>query len=82
MFRTFIAIIIIVILAVAAGSIMLRANRPSLLPPIPEVPNTPATSTNHACTMQAMQCSDGTWISASGPNCQFVCPAPAATSTR
>jgi hypothetical protein len=26
------------------------------------------------CTMDAMQCPDGSWVGRSGPNCQFVCP--------
>jgi hypothetical protein len=26
------------------------------------------------CTTDAMQCSDGSWVGRSGPNCQFVCP--------
>jgi len=25
------------------------------------------------CTMDAMQCPDGTWVGRSGPNCEFVC---------
>jgi hypothetical protein len=27
------------------------------------------------CTMDAMQCADGSWVGRSGPNCEFVCPA-------
>lgn len=26
------------------------------------------------CTADAMECSDGSWVGRSGPNCQFVCP--------
>lgn len=26
------------------------------------------------CTMDAMQCPDGSYVGRSGPNCQFVCP--------
>lgn len=26
------------------------------------------------CTMDAMQCPDGSWVGRSGPKCQFVCP--------
>lgn len=26
------------------------------------------------CTMDAMQCSDGSWVGRTGPNCEFVCP--------
>jgi len=32
-----------------------------------------------ACTQEAMQCPDGSWVGRTGPNCMFVCPA--ATST-
>ena len=27
------------------------------------------------CTMDAMQCADGSWVGRSGPNCEFACPA-------
>ncbi len=27
-----------------------------------------------ACTMDAMQCSNGSWVGRSGPDCRFVCP--------
>jgi len=27
-----------------------------------------------ACTADARQCPDGSWVGRSGPNCQFVCP--------
>lgn len=33
------------------------------------------------CTMDAKECPDGSWVGRSGPNCQFVCPIPASTST-
>ncbi|MCR4279454.1 MAG: hypothetical protein NUV78_01810 [Candidatus Zambryskibacteria bacterium] len=26
------------------------------------------------CTMDALQCSDGSWVGRTGPNCEFVCP--------
>lgn len=26
------------------------------------------------CTMDAKQCSDGSWVGRTGPNCEFVCP--------
>lgn len=34
-----------------------------------------------ACTADAMQCPDGSWVGRSGPNCQFVCPAATSTGT-
>ncbi|HVU75555.1 MAG TPA: IPT/TIG domain-containing protein, partial [Candidatus Paceibacterota bacterium] len=33
------------------------------------------------CTMEAMQCPDGSWVGRSGPHCEFVCPGAPATST-
>lgn len=32
-----------------------------------------AASAQTMCTMDAMQCPDGTWVGRSGPNCEFVC---------
>lgn len=29
-----------------------------------------------ACTADAMQCPDGSWVGRSGPKCEFVCPSP------
>lgn len=26
------------------------------------------------CTLDAMQCPDGSWVGRSGPNCEFMCP--------
>jgi len=35
-----------------------------------------------ACTADAMQCPNGSWIGRSGPDCQFVCPIiPTSTGT-
>ena len=34
-----------------------------------------------ACTQEAMECPDGTWVGRSGPNCEFVCPVGAASTT-
>jgi hypothetical protein len=31
-------------------------------------------SETYACTADAMQCPNGTWVGRTGPNCQFVCP--------
>jgi hypothetical protein len=33
------------------------------------------------CTQDALECPDGSWVGRSGPNCQFVCPIPHASST-
>lgn len=34
----------------------------------------PAAYGQTMCTMDAMQCPDGSWTGRSGPNCEFVCP--------
>lgn len=34
------------------------------------------------CTMDAMQCPDGSWVGRTGPNCEFVCPTSAQQSVR
>lgn len=34
-----------------------------------------------ACTMEAMQCPDGSWVGRSGPTCEFVCPAATSSNS-
>lgn len=34
----------------------------------------PEASQPVACTKDAMQCPDGSYVGRSGPSCQFVCP--------
>jgi len=36
---------------------------------------------NVACTADAKQCSDGSYVGRSGPNCEFVCPTVTSIST-
>ena len=43
-----------------------------------------STTTQHApgpvaCTMEAMQCPDGSYVGRTGPNCEFVCPTATTT---
>jgi hypothetical protein len=63
--------------AVIAGGLSLwfapRVQAPVELPPAPEVPGI-------MCTMDAMQCPDGSYVGRTGPHCEFVCPV-VATST-
>ena len=33
------------------------------------------------CTLDAMQCPDGSWVGRTGPNCQFVCPSASSTTS-
>lgn len=46
------------------------------LPSVTDEPNKPV-----ACTEEAMQCSDGSYVGRTGPNCEFVCPTTTTTST-
>jgi hypothetical protein len=34
----------------------------------------PSADNQVMCTMDAMQCADGSWVGRSGPNCEFACP--------
>ncbi len=59
-------------------------SNPRCLPPEPAegwCPNSSITPvvTQRACTSDAMQCPDGSWVGRSGPNCEFVCPKPTCT---
>lgn len=45
--------------------------------PVAEAPTATSTATSSgevACTMDAMQCPDGSYVGRSGANCEFVCP--------
>ncbi len=46
--------------------------------PVAEAPvdTTATTTAKVACPADAMQCPDGLFVGRSGPNCEFVCPAP------
>ena len=68
---------IIIGFAVVFGIIAAVVNRltPVAEAPIDEVPM--ATTTEEVvCTLDAMQCPDGSYVGRSGPNCEFVCPPP------
>src|SRR6266550_8441081 len=60
-----IALIILVI--IAAGAWKLK-----------DVNIAPATD-GVACTADAMQCPDGSYVGRTGPNCEFVCPTASST---
>ena len=32
-----------------------------------------------ACTADAMQCPDGSWVGRTGPHCEFICPTASST---
>jgi hypothetical protein len=69
-----ILIILIVVVVIALGGLTLyyAAQRPSTPPPSQAVkpPEGPK-----ACTQEAKQCPDGSYVSRTGPNCEFAaCP--------
>ncbi|MBP6924461.1 MAG: hypothetical protein KBB78_02745 [Candidatus Pacebacteria bacterium] len=66
---------IIIGFALLFGVIASVVNR---LTPIVEAPvqeiSMATTTEEIACTLDAMQCPDGSYVGRSGPNCEFVCP--------
>jgi hypothetical protein len=60
--------VVVGIIAVGASYLTPRVEAPSTAAPIVENPEMVA------CTMDAMQCPDGSYIGRTGPNCEFVCP--------
>jgi hypothetical protein len=65
------SIIIIAMLIALGGYVYLQGS----LPPVVSEP-----LERVACTMDAMQCPDGSYVGRTGANCEFVCP-DIATST-
>ncbi len=63
-------VIIIILLAVGGGVYIYTYNKAEAPINIPEEKsNIPV-----VCTMDAMECPDGSWVGRTGPNCEFVCP--------
>lgn len=59
--------IIVVVVVILAGAMYIRSQR-SL------EAQTPDEDEMVFCTMDAMQCPDGSYVGRTGPNCEFVCP--------
>lgn len=60
-------ILISLAVLVAAVSVYYAGTRKNITPPVPVTPK--------ACTEEAKQCSDGSYVGRSGPNCEFSpCP--------
>ena len=69
---------IVIGVAVFIGLVAALSGKFSPMAEGPMATSTPiATSTNEGvvCTMDAMQCPDGSYVGRSGPKCEFVCPA-------
>jgi hypothetical protein len=64
---TIVAVLVVLIAIVAAWYAL-------GLPPMQHAHPAPA---GVACTLEAMQCPDGSYVGRTGPNCEFVCPTTA-----
>ena len=72
--NTWLRTMIIIIIAITASVFIWEVNK---LNPIPEVnlPSPKQKIGKTACTMEAKLCPDGSYVSRSGPNCEFApCP--------
>jgi len=70
-------VIIIIIIAVAGGAFYLSRNNdqwPTPTTPIEEVNPTSPEDEMVACTADAQECPDGSFVGRTGPTCEFVCP--------
>lgn len=65
-------IAVAVILGGVSVFLATTAEAPTEAPVIPEAPIGEGETT--MCTMDAMECPDGTYVGRTGPDCQFVCP--------
>lgn len=66
------AIYILLAIAVAAALFSTFFSRTS--PSVPGSATTTPDVEGIACTMDALQCPDGSYVGRTGPNCEFVCP--------
>ena len=66
MSKTIVALIIVLLVGLGLFALTKKATAPEQV----------------ACTMEAMQCPDGSYVGRSGPKCEFApCPTPTATTT-
>lgn len=65
---------IIIGVAVVLGVLATLLNRMTPVAEAPTATSTATTTGEVACTMDAMQCPDGSYVGRTGPNCEFVCP--------
>lgn len=67
----------IIAVAITAGIISALTNYFTKVAEAPgDTVPTATTTPEAACASDAMQCPDGLFVGRSGPNCEFVCPAP------
>jgi hypothetical protein len=56
-----------------AACMQANQSKPGTQAETPTVTNPPADN-QVACTLDVMQCADGSWVGRSGQNCEFACP--------
>lgn len=61
------ALVAVVFILVGAGFLYFSANPVAAPGPV-------------ACTLEAMQCPDGSYVGRTGPNCEFICPGANSTT--
>ncbi|PJA86515.1 MAG: hypothetical protein CO141_04335 [Candidatus Moranbacteria bacterium CG_4_9_14_3_um_filter_42_9] len=80
--NTWLGTVILIIISITAGVFVWKYYQ---LNPIPELNNFIQSGERkepRACTMEAKLCADGTYVSRSGPNCEFAaCPGESAVDT-
>ena len=76
--KPIITIILLIICLVVATKVksFVKNNQPRQPEPVEQVDETETV----VCTMDAMMCSDGTYVGRSGLKCEFVCPEVATTT--
>ncbi|MDE2399938.1 MAG: hypothetical protein KGL67_02950 [Patescibacteria group bacterium] len=78
MSKSTIIILIAIVILIGASFLIYKspATAPSIIPNISTNSNNPANPTSPvACTQEAKQCPDGSYVGRTGPNCQFAqCP--------
>ncbi len=52
-----------------------KSGTPAVNPTEEQTEANPPADNQVMCTMDAMQCADGSWVGRRGPKCNFVCPA-------
>lgn len=67
------ALVVLVIMLAVAGYFLPGPSKPA--------PSNPSDGGAVICTMDAKQCSDGTYVGRTGPNCEFVCSVPTTPTT-
>lgn len=74
-------VIVIMVIAVAIGGYFVVRSRVTVAPTSSPTISPSQSSTNYACTQEAKLCPDGSYVSRTGPKCEFApCPTVKITS--